>query len=406
MFEGRGPRDVYARGGDMLNCIVVGPNRSLARALHALCAEFEDLFVYKILDAFPSLFELARLLNLFGTEVIFLEIDSSERAFAVAREIRGLHPQTVVVGFADKCEPEQAAEAARSGITEILVSPFEPGTLQKLVVKAFESRSPGTSQNVLAFLPAKPGAGASTIAINVAGALANEQQQNVLLIDGDFHSGVISLVLNVDPIQTVIDALESSHELNDSKWRHRTEKVHGFDLLPMPQIKSPSRFPSWNYHRLLNFVRTRYDTVILDMPEMLDAGNQAFINQAKTVYIVCTPESSSLFLAHRRIYELKSYGVERDRVDIILNRYLKKDQRLGQIEAMLGRQVSVILPYDSRHVRDATLGATLVDRGSPIGKAFSTFARTLTGAAPKGAARPAQEESLLSMFRKRAWQHS
>src|SRR4026209_1383134 len=109
----------------MLNCIMVGPSLGAVRTLQMCCVEFEDLFIYKVLTSYPGLMELARLLNLFGTEIMFLELDTSDRPLVMAREVRGLHASTVVIGFVrDRCEPGVRQEALEAGIAEILEPPF------------------------------------------------------------------------------------------------------------------------------------------------------------------------------------------------------------------------------------------------------------------------------------------
>jgi Flp pilus assembly CpaE family ATPase len=255
---------------------MVGPSLGAVRTLQMCCVEFEDLFIYKVLTSYPGLMELARLLNLFGTEIMFLELDNSDRPLVMAREVRGLHASTVVIAFVrDRCEPGVRQEALAAGIAEILEPPFSPVALQAAVVRALQARCPGVANNVVAFLPGKPGSGASTISCNVAGVLAQSLGQYALLLDGDMNSGVVSTLLGLDPIHTVVDALESSHELNDSMWRYRTGKAHGFDVLPMPKNRRVGMFPQWNYQRVLNFVRERYDLVLVDLPDVLNHSNEA-----------------------------------------------------------------------------------------------------------------------------------
>ena len=71
------------------------------------------------------------------------------------------------------------------------------------------------AENLVAFLPAKAGSGASTVATNVAGYLSAEPlSKKTLLIDGDLHSGLISVTLGINHPYSILDALENSSQLD------------------------------------------------------------------------------------------------------------------------------------------------------------------------------------------------
>jgi Flp pilus assembly CpaE family ATPase len=129
-------------------------------------------------------------------------------------------------------------------------------------------------------------------------------------------------------------------------------------------------------------VQNRYDTVIVDLPEVINDATEVIVTRAKAVYVVCTPEVPSVFLARRRIRELEERGVPASRVGIVVNRHVGEGGDIGEIEWNLDRQVAMVLPNDYFSVREAILQKALVSRGSDLGKAFHSFARILAGAAP------------------------
>src|SRR5260370_7601278 len=56
-----------------------------------------------------------------------------------------------------------------------------------------------SSQQVFSFLPAKPGSGASTIALNAGMALANDPKRRLALMDFDPNSGILPFTLPLPP---------------------------------------------------------------------------------------------------------------------------------------------------------------------------------------------------------------
>jgi Flp pilus assembly CpaE family ATPase len=147
----------------------------------------------------------------------------------------------------------------------------------------------------------------------------------------------------------------------------------------------------WDYQKLLSFVSARYDSVIVDLPEVVNDATEALVTRARRVFVVCTNELTSLFLARRRLYELSTRGVDESRLGLILNRYTDAFESVEQIQELVGREITAVLPNDYGRVREATLGGGLVDAASPLGRAYVSLAQTLTGAGPSVAPSAAPE---------------
>src|SRR5260370_38003202 len=65
-----------------------------------------------------------------------------------------------------------------------------------------------SSQQVFSFLPAKPGSGASTIALNAGMALANDPKSRVALMDFDLNCGILDFMLRLPAGHGLLDAAE------------------------------------------------------------------------------------------------------------------------------------------------------------------------------------------------------
>jgi pilus assembly protein CpaE len=385
----------------MLNCFLISPTPGLCLALQGMCAELGEVFIYKALDSYPPPMELGRFLNVVDPEVMLLEIGPMDEAMKVAAYVHDHRPQTVVIGFTRQRDRARFALAATLGMGEILVAPFTLEDLRQALWRSFRQRPLPVFPNLMAFLPSKPGSGASTIAVNLAGLLANQAGQNLLLIDGDRHAGVLATLLNVEPKHTVLDTLKTSHELDDGTWTYRKFQVRGFDLLAMPPRPEMTELPPWCYHRLLHFVQSRYDRVVIDLPHVTEAEQDSFIRQAGSVFVVCTPEPAALLLARRRMEELRQFGVEPNRIHLVLNRRLEQDREAQEIERFLEAPLYAVLPYDYASVRKAGLTGSLVTEKSELGVAFNWMAHKLVGLPVPELPVGASHGGLRGLFRRR-----
>jgi pilus assembly protein CpaE len=156
--------------------------------------------------------------------------------------------------------------------------------------------------------------------------------------------------------------------------------VRNFDVLPAFCIHGAIPQPSvWSYRRLLSFARRRYEHVIFDLPEVVNIATDTVVTSARAVYVVCTQEVASLVLARKRCSGLLDRGVSADRMKIVLNRYSKDGPDLATIEEILGRQITQLIPNDYQATWKAQMERRLVADKSVLGRAFESFAGSLTG---------------------------
>lgn len=382
----------------MLSAITFGPNRTLVDHLNELAGEIGDLFIYKTLHTYPNPHELVQVLNVFTPEIVFLDISSSDLALEVAREIRSCYPNTAIVGFRESVEPEALLQATQAGINEVVAVPCQRDDLQKVIFSAIQAQRAAFSENVIAFVPSKAGSGATTIALHTAAALAQQWDKSVLVIEADLHSGMMAALLDLDPQNCVLDALESSQWLCDAAWCRLVLDVSGFDLLPMPITKRVEKHSRWEYQRLLTFARSRYDLVLVDLPEIFDESAEGVLTQASSVYLVVAPERCSLLLANRRLDDLVLRGAVEARIRLLLNRCPPGET--AETEKLLGRPAYAVLPGDDSYSRRGPSAAWLADRQSELVKAVRTFAGSVAGLESLPAPPPPEPKTgLRSLFR-------
>ena len=361
-----------------LGTMILGPTLEYTDYLYRQFATRRDVEVFKVLNEYPTLHHLVRLINSYEPEIVFLEIGKSDTAIKTARDVQAASQSTAIIGFGEDIPPEKRYEAAQAGVTDILRIPCSDEALKRAIGKALELERTRAHDNVIAFLPAKAGSGSTTTALNVAVSLAHEWNKKVLILESDLHSGLLPVLLKLDPKQSIVDALELSDSLDDNVWDGLVTKAQGIDLLPTPWGKSSSHFTPWEYHRLLAFASPRYDFVIVDLPEVVNDCTEAIVTRAARVHIVCTSENSSVFLARRRIHELEARSVRNDRVQVLLNRH-RHEEPLEEIEMLLGRKLAGALPNDYAQVRAATAAGRVVDPSCALGRAYRRFAAELAG---------------------------
>ena len=114
----------------------------------------------------------------------------------------------------------------------------------------------------------------------------------------------------------------------------------------------------------MRFAVPKYDLVLVDLPEVINSATAEIVRRARAVYVVSTPEFASLTLSKQRCQELEHWGVDRGRVQALLNRGHKTDIGPEEAERILGCPVAMTFPNDYKTVRRSTTDAKSIDKRS------------------------------------------
>ena len=363
----------------MFKTVILAQDAALAKAAQSWAMDSGYSRVLKAIPSYPANpYEVARLLSQHDPELVLLHATEPEQALGLGVAIRSRATNVSVIVMGGPFSEEMEEEFRKAGV-EPLTGTFTPEKFAASIRNAIYYARADLMRNLFLFLPAKAGNGASTVALNIAAAMANGLEKRVLLAEGDLHSGILSTMLNVQPKAPLVDVLRNAESLDFSVWENIVVRAHSIDLLPTDRSKKLP-LPTWvNYHQLLRFAAPRYDNVLVDLPEVVNDATADLVHYAKTVFVVCTPEFPSLTLAGQRLKELESKGLPRDRAEIVLNRWHKGDITVAQVEELVKARVAVVIQNDYRAVNSATVAGRPVKPQSELGLAFLNFAKKMLG---------------------------
>lgn len=359
----------------MFDTIVIHASPDKAAVLRALAAASGDLQILRELTTLPGAYELSRLLNTLSPDLVLIDLAVGHEALQRVAQIAEHSPQTAVVGYG--ADASLALAAQQRGVHAVVPLNGRVADLRIAVRDALHSRHGGVEPGLFSFLPSKAGSGSSTVVLNTATALARFHQKRVLVIDADLRSGILAIMLDVEPqgsIQTILRGIDS---LSSLEWSRCVIPLHGVDYL-LSSRSLDTHPPEWShYYQLLNFAREHYDAILVDLPELVNAASVELVRRSAMVFPVCTPEIPSLRLTQQRCAELDRWGVPQERVGIVLNRWHASDPAPAELTRILGRPVLKALPNDYPALRAAVAAGTPVSFDSKLGKSFVEFAGRL-----------------------------
>ncbi len=270
-------------------------------------------------------------------------------------------PILCVASSADVGERVHLLEA---GADDVIARPFDTtefearvdGLLARTKRGATLTERPGPASpegdvpRSIAFFGPKGGSGTTTLAVNVAVALAARRAWSVALVDLDLQWGDVTMLLNIVARHTVSDLAHDSVGLADRDMVRRYAVQHQSGLAVYGSAARPDDSASvtaGNVSQLLAALRDTYQVVIVDAGSALDAVSQTIIEHADRLVIPVIPEIPGLRAVRTLLEMLAESDRGSENLVLVLNHIFPRDMmRREEIEGALGGKVEIELPHD------------------------------------------------------------
>lgn len=382
---------------------VICPDPEVRARFDEAVAEIPGIQIIRELRRYPDTLELMRMVRSSVPHVVFLSIEDLPRALGLLESLKSHAPGVQVAALSRTLDPAALLEAMRAGIRECLAMPFDRGELAEAASRmaAAVRDAPvlmDVTEHVYAFLPSKQGVGTSTVAMNVAVALGRRKQGEVLLLDMDLSSGIIGFMLKLSNTHCVVDAAENAHALDESIWDQIVCRKGGIDIVHSGRLNPDFRIDAPQIRHILDFARRNYKSVCVDISGNLEKYSIEVMHEAKTIFMVVTPEIPSLHLAREKLGFLSRLDLA-DRVKVMLNRFHRKSLVTpSQIESLLGVPIAFTFQNDYQGVHAALQDGRAVEPASELGKQFQAVADAILGLKNEESSHAPQKKRIVEFF--------
>jgi len=312
-----------------------------------------------------------------------------EAAAAFADTLRVTRPATSVILIRRRVDTSVLAEALRSGMREVIEERDLAGLGQAVRRAAdlwtalngtpTETEAGGDGRLVTVFSP-KGGVGKTTLAVNLAIALANEDRR-VCLVDLDLAFGDVAITLQIFPSRTIADAAQLQ-DLDVATLETLLTPNHDnmFALVAPVQPDAKETIPAKLVGRVLRLLKSRFDYVVVDTAPAFDEHVLQAFDESDILLLVTTldiPTLKNLKMATETL-DLLNFPASKRR--LILNR---ADDKVGltaeKVEGTLNMTILGSIPT-SPQVPTATNAGEPIMRSLPrhaVSQAITALARSL-----------------------------
>jgi len=296
-----------------------------------------------------------------------------------------------------QAEPEAAVEEPKAAQEEPEAARAEPeaATMPSAAPEEVQARIPDRPEpvtaperperagQVIAVYSPKGGVGTTTVAINLAVALAARPDTGVGVLDLDLLFGDVAVMMDLQPPRTVADLA----------WERRLDQqaidemfaVHrsGVHVLAAPSgfattdVIDPDRVIA-----AIDELRTHFAYLVIDLATALDRLTVDVLRLADRVVLVTTPELAALRQLARVLGRRPSLDLDL-RSMIVVNRSPgAAGMPIRDVERALGHSIAVTIRSERRRGYAGGEHRPLASRGTSIARSYAGLAEQIVSASP------------------------
>jgi pilus assembly protein CpaE len=330
-----------------------------------------------------------------GVEMVLVDLDTPD-AISLLKELTQVAPHLPLVALATPQRIVELQDAMLAGATNFIAFPIDPkqfiATLERARNSAMRTQhaaiahpvapthsahhgSTRRNSKVIVVTSLKGGVGRSTIAANVAVALRQRTNKNVVLVEAHHGLGHLALLLNLYPRHT-IESLDGEFDL-DLDLLQGLLQSHGSGIRLLAAPVDPSQLvelPVEIWQRIIHLLKDTADYVVVDTSAHADGVLSEMLAQATEILLVTGSDIAGLRDARILLHSLRHESVVEGRIHVVLNRAGSQggiDERI--VQEQLREPVAVSIPEDS------ALATFSFNRGVPfvMGQARALMSRRL-----------------------------
>ena len=359
----------------MTNIVAVMRSEEAASLLKQAAEGLEDTRLDVIVSPIENLEKNPAAMN--GHDILLIDVAPSNEAETdqLKNFIAAHHHTRPVIVTSAEVNREGVRRIIQAGAVDILPQPIRQVDLVIAMDQAVRRHThlaapPGPKGKVISFLKGGGGVGATTLALQMGGLLAQDKKApcKVCVLDFDIQFGAVGLYLDIHRNVSLSDLITAPDRLDEAllsgvMLRHDS----GLDVLRAPDELLPLDAISTDFvTNLLDLARKSYDYVFIDLPQAWTEWTYATLSQSDLVMLVTQLNVGSIRQAAHQIETINTHGLGNIPLKLVLNRHVggglfsDDSADVGDAEKALDHKFDFQLPNDYE------LTKTAINRGQLI----------------------------------------
>ena len=301
-------------------------------------------------------------------------------------------------------------ELTRRGVSDYLIAPVGTLDVVRSICGLFSAPDAKPVGRVIAVTGAKGGVGASTVAHNVAFAVAHDLQLDTVVADLDLGFGTAGLDYNQDPTQGIADAVFSPDRIDTAFIDRLLSKcTDHLSLLAAPAtLERVYDFGEEAFDSIVNSLRATMPCIVLDIPHQWTGWSKRTLIAADEILIVAAPDLANLRNAKNMLDLLRTARPNDRRPSYCLNMVgvpKRPEIKPADFAKALDDQPVAVIPFEPPVFGTAANNGQMIAELSSSHRTAETFrqlAQTLTGRADTKKSKSSLFAPIIEMLKRSA----
>lgn len=297
-------------------------------------------------------------------DIVLMDVNMPEMDGLTATQIITMQlPDTGVIIMCVQGEKEYLKKAMVAGAREYIVKPFSSEDLIQTILRTYEMQNKRKSLSkvqdhqintrVFTIFSTKGGVGKTTIASNLAVAMARTTKKRVALLDLDLQFGDIAVMLNLSIKNTIYDLVKDLKDMDsDIVEDYLVTHFSGVSVLPAPAKPEYSEFiDAKHVEKILNLLIGNYHYIIIDAAASFNETVLTALDMSEKILCVSTLDLPTIKNMKVGLDLMDSLKYPHEKINIVLN---KASEQFGvkfkEFEQTIGHPIWAFIPEDSQTV--------------------------------------------------------
>jgi pilus assembly protein CpaE len=340
---------------NVLRIAVVDPNDSTRERLKTVLLGMETVWLEAECSRYAFFVDVVEQTK---PDIGFISLDSDPaRAIKLIGETLQKAPSCSILVSSSSTDGRLILESMRAGAKEFLNEPVRPEDLNAALQRVRRQNAGGAPSRkdhcqIIALAGATGGVGTTSIAVNLACALAADESHSVVLVDLDMALGDADVFLDTIPEYTLADVAQNVERLDLTLLKKSlTKHSSGVHLLPRPmQLDEVRHISQDKLQRVLGLLKTSFTHLVIDCSKGFSELDMLAMRAADDVLMVTQLDLPCLRNVVRLLMTFDEDDHLRERVKIVVNRVGHDSGQISLKKARdtIGRDVFWQVPNDYR----------------------------------------------------------
>ncbi len=293
--------------------------------------------------------------------IVFIDF-SDDNTNGFVETIR-LYTSKIII-TSTNCSTDRIIKAMRMGAKEFLPKPILKEQVKRVLLMLNQDSEENSISKIITIYSNKGGIGKTTIATNLAYELSKATSDKVALIDLNLQLGDISTFLNLNPAFDVAYIIKNLVEKNEDVILRAFEKYQNTNLFVLSDpvyIEQSESITPQQIEELFRALKKIFPYIIIDMSSNIDENSLKILDKSDWVLFTSIVNIPAIRNAQRCLSLFASRRYPKNKVKIILNRYMEnEDIKIQDIENTLGENIYWKIPNNYFSIMES------INKGVPV----------------------------------------